>query len=235
MKIADLKINRILDLATGVGQFIPYLLNENKSITQVIGLDICERSIAQAEKNFQDESKVSFMKVDAESLPFANDSFDAISINNSLHHFEKIGQVLAQARRVLSPAGYLIVNEMTSDSEQNQAQQSHILIHHWFAEIDRQMGRFHDETYTSKKLRELVKSNGFEIIEEEIYNQEIANPKDEKFIENYTRIISQTKERLVTKLPDSLVSKAEDIIKHLQDYGYSPAKAIMMIAKKNEE
>lgn len=234
MKIADLNIKKVLDLATGHGQFIPYLLQENKGISEIIGIDICEKSLALAEKNFKDQEKVTFRKLDASSLPYENSSFDAVSINNSLHHFKDIDSVLKEAKRVLSSHGYLIVNEMTCDNGQNQAQQTHILLHHWFAELDRLMNRFHDNTYTSSKLINIVVTNGFELIKKETYNHNIDNPKDERIIENYTKIIKTTKEKLADKLPKEFIIKTEGIIKHLQEYGYSPARSIMMIAKKKE-
>ncbi|MBI9032586.1 hypothetical protein JEZ13_11380 [bacterium] len=62
MKISELKMAKVLDLATGVGQFIPYLLAENESIESVIGVDVCERSLEQAIKNGSLSSRVGLRK-----------------------------------------------------------------------------------------------------------------------------------------------------------------------------
>ncbi len=235
MEISNLYIKKILDLATGLGQFIPYLLDQIQDLEEIIGVDTCQRSIEAAEKNFKNDKRVSFLNLDAKELPFADHYFDGISLNNSLHHFEDIPGVFKEAKRILSPKGYLIFNEMTSDSGQSQSQQSHILLHHWFADIDRLLKRYHDHTYSSEKIIELITANGFDIIEKEIYNHEIPNPKDAKMIESYINTIRITRDRLTQKIPHSILDEAENIVNHLSEHGYSPARAIMIIAQKSKE
>ncbi len=232
MEISELKMAKVLDLATGVGQFIPYLLAENESIESVIGVDVCERSLEQASKNFTDP-RVSFQKSNAKDLPFASNLFEGITINNSLHHFENIPSVLAEASRVLADCGYLIINEMCSDEGQSPAQQSHIMIHHWFADLDKMMNRFHDYTYTSEKLRNLVTENGLKIIHQYIYDHAIPNPKDENLVRNYRQTITNTKMRAEqNQAPSSFLEKADTILVHLDQHGYSPARSILIIAQK---
>ena len=235
MQLSELNLTNVIDIATGVGQFIPSLLNENKDIESIVGVDTCERSIAQAEKNFSDP-RVSFMVADAANLSYLNDSFSGVTINNSLHHFEDVNSVLLEAKRVLSPTGYLIINEMCNDNNQSPSQQSHIMIHHWFAEFDKFMNRFHDLTYTSDKICKLISHNGFKIIHQEIYDSKIPDPKDDKLIENYTNIILTMKKRANKNgAPLIFLKQANKIIKHLKQYGFSPARNIIIIAKKISE
>ena len=232
MNISDLKINKILDLATGMGQFIPYLLSENKDIEELIGVDVCSKSIAQAEKNCSDP-RVSFQIIDARSLPFSDNYFDGVAINNSLHHFENIEIVLAEAKRVLASDGYLIIHEMVSDAGQSPSQQSHIQIHHWFAELDSFMNRFHDYTFTSKTIESLISENGFEIIHKEIYDREKDNPRDEKLIQNYKNFILKAMEQAEKKNASlDFIKQGNRVLDHLCEYGYSPARNILLIAQK---
>lgn len=234
MEVSELKLSNVIDIATGLGQFINYLLAENASIESIIGIDTCENSIAQAVKNFNDP-RVSFAVADASKLNFEPNSFSAVTLNNSLHHFEDIKNVLDEARRILSPRGYLIVNEMCSDNNQSPAQLSHIMIHHWFAKLDKYMNRFHDLTFSTHKISKLISDNGFRIIHQKIYDSELVDPKNERLIENYTNTILTTKKRLENNnnIPKSLLDESESIVEHLQLHGFSPARNVLIIAKKN--
>ncbi len=232
MELSKLKLINVIDIATGVGQFIHYLLEENTGIESIIGVDTCQRSIEQAEKSFSDP-RVTFAIANAVSLEYADESFSGVTINNSLHHFEDIKGVLSESKRVLLPNGYLIVNEMCNDEGQSLAQQSHIKIHHWFAELDTLMKRYHDYTYSTKKISHLISNNGFKIIHQEIYDSEIANPKDINLIENYIKtIIAMQKRAEANNAPIAFLEQADKIIEDLKQYGFSPARNILIIAQK---
>ena len=55
---------------------------------------------------------VTFAIVDAQEIPFAEDSFDAVIANHMLYHVPDVDQALAEIRRVLRPAGrcYAVTN-----------------------------------------------------------------------------------------------------------------------------
>ena len=75
-----------------------------------------------------------------------------------MHHFVNIDRVLAETKRVLKPDGYFLVQEMFNDGEQNDAQKTHILQHHWGAEIDSLLGTVHHKTYLKQKLKDIIES-----------------------------------------------------------------------------
>jgi demethylmenaquinone methyltransferase/2-methoxy-6-polyprenyl-1,4-benzoquinol methylase len=52
---------------------------------------------------------------DAQALPFADESFDAVLMVSMLHHVEDRAAALAEARRILRPGGRLVLKGFTRD------------------------------------------------------------------------------------------------------------------------
>ena len=95
--------------------------------------------------------------MDAGYLEFEDDSFDTVCMSFSLHHLYDTGRVLAEMKRVLKPDEYFLVQEEFSDGEQNEAQRTHILEHHWGAEIDSLLGTVHRSIDVNVSCKGLVK------------------------------------------------------------------------------
>jgi len=141
---------RLLDVASGVGQFTRILVDCLGGYEQVIGIDTSATAIERANSGFT-ESDVSFEVADATTLPFPDDSFDAVSFSNSLHHMKDLEAVFSEIQRVLIPGGQLILFEMHSDAP-SSASQNAIDLHLWAASVDRAIGRFHDPVMTREQL-----------------------------------------------------------------------------------
>ncbi|MBN1921779.1 MAG: class I SAM-dependent methyltransferase [Anaerolineae bacterium] len=154
--IGHLHGGRALDVATGSGSFIHFLLEGLPAYTEIIGLDASERAAAAFAKTFADRPAIRFVLGDAMALSFETSSFDLVCIANSLHHFDEPAMVLAQMLRVLRPGGYLLVAEMVCD-RQTETQLTHVYLHHWWAAIDSLSGITHHETYQREALVAMVK------------------------------------------------------------------------------
>jgi SAM-dependent methyltransferase len=89
----------VLDLCTGHGVVAAELLARGAAVT---GLDFSAAMISLAQKAVPD---VSFVHGDAMSLDFADSSFDAVTIGFGVPHFPDPERGLAEAARVLKPAG----------------------------------------------------------------------------------------------------------------------------------
>jgi SAM-dependent methyltransferase len=64
--------------------------------------------LAQARANLGEAAaRFNFRQVDAQAIPFADGSFDAVIANHMLYHVPDRGQALAEIRRVLRPGGTL--------------------------------------------------------------------------------------------------------------------------------
>ena len=148
---------KILDVGTGNGNFIRILTALDNSFSEIIGIDLIDGAIEVSKKNFEDE-RINFFKMDALNMEFEDSSFDFVCLSNSLHHLEDIPGILKEMERVLKPDGALIFCEMMSNNL-DKRQKSHLLMHHFAAEVDVARGRFHDKTFTNKRILEILKQD----------------------------------------------------------------------------
>lgn len=104
----------ILDVATGTGDFAIEALKAGPE--KVIGVDISAGMLARGKEKVSKAglgNKIELQLVDAESLPFANDHFDAITVAFGVRNFENLEKGLREMQRVLKPGGDLVVIEFS--------------------------------------------------------------------------------------------------------------------------
>lgn len=143
-----------LDVACGRGGFTEMLRASLHSYGQIIGIDVREDAVANANETRPDDS-LRFEVMDAAGITYPDETFDLVSCAFSLHHLPDPHTVLAEMRRVLKPGGMLVVVEMYHDNL-TEPQKTEILVHHWAAEIDTALGELHRPTYTRDQILELV-------------------------------------------------------------------------------
>ncbi|MCS7028209.1 MAG: bifunctional demethylmenaquinone methyltransferase/2-methoxy-6-polyprenyl-1,4-benzoquinol methylase UbiE [Bacteroidia bacterium] len=105
----------ILDVATGTADFAIAALDLNPE--KVIGIDISEKMLAIGKKKIQQkklQDKIELTLGDSESLPFADNSFDAVTVAFGVRNFEYLTQGLSDIYRVLKPNGTLLVLEFSN-------------------------------------------------------------------------------------------------------------------------
>jgi len=156
-RLREISGGKVLDVATGSGNFIDGLVKMLKDYDCFVGIEISEKDLKSARKRFEG-MPMEFVEMDAGHLMFRDNSFDTVCISYSLHHLGNAGRVLTEMRRVLKPDGYFLVQEMFSDGEQDEAQKTHILQHHWNAEIDSLLGTVHHKTYRRQKIKNVIES-----------------------------------------------------------------------------
>lgn len=62
-------------------------------------------------RNIGDQPGFVFSQADSADLPFADDTFDVITLNMALHHFPNLQASLAEVRRVLTGDGVVLIRE----------------------------------------------------------------------------------------------------------------------------
>jgi ubiquinone/menaquinone biosynthesis C-methylase UbiE len=90
---------RVLDVATGPGHLAVAAARRGASVT---GIDIAEGMLALAAER---HPEVSFVRADAEALPFEDESFDAVVGAFIINHLPRPEAALAEFARVLAPGG----------------------------------------------------------------------------------------------------------------------------------
>lgn len=92
----------VLDIGCGRGHLANQLAVEN---FQVTGIDKSAESIELAQqKNFQ--GKITFVRGDIHTLPFEDETFDAVTCLEILEHVDDPKKVLSEIQRVLKPNGF---------------------------------------------------------------------------------------------------------------------------------
>jgi SAM-dependent methyltransferase len=93
--------------------------------------------------------------MDALNPTFPPGSFDTVTMSASLHHFDDPRAILGAMRRLVRPGDTIVVAEMYADG-QTEAQRTHVLLHHWWAAVDRRWGAVHRDTYRRTDLVQLL-------------------------------------------------------------------------------
>tara|TARA_B100000963_G_C22608855_1_gene663922 strand:- start:1351 stop:1965 length:615 start_codon:yes stop_codon:yes gene_type:complete len=102
--VAEQKPSRILDVATGTGDLALELQRACPS-AEVTGADFCEEMLELARDRGLKQSLVA----DGLKLPFADDSFDAVTVAFGLRNMSDWKKGLQEMGRVVRPSGFVLV------------------------------------------------------------------------------------------------------------------------------
>jgi len=131
----------VLEVACGAGMGLGYLA---QIANRVVGGDIEEKCLRFAEKTYGGNEKVEIRKLDAQNLPFNDDSFDVVLMYEAIYYLPNPMKFFSEACRVLRPGGVLIV-----------------------VSVNREWGGFDPSRYSirylsAKELAEEMREAGFE-------------------------------------------------------------------------
>jgi ubiquinone/menaquinone biosynthesis C-methylase UbiE len=155
-------VGHLLDVATGEGEFLRFLLDSVASFDSATGLEPSKENLAIA-KNKLFPYKVDLVLGNVRKLPFEESYFDFVSVSNALHHFELPVKSVQAMMRVLVSGGRLLINETISD-DLNPAQEAHYDFHTLKADIDTARGTiYHRHNYTRQEVLELVQEAHVEV------------------------------------------------------------------------
>lgn len=111
MKVS--KGSKALDVCTGTGDWAIALAQEIGTDGAVTGLDFSENmlKVAQEKRKQQGLNHVTFMQGNAMELPFADNSFDYVTIGFGLRNVPDYNTVLREMYRVTKPGGKVVCLE----------------------------------------------------------------------------------------------------------------------------
>jgi demethylmenaquinone methyltransferase / 2-methoxy-6-polyprenyl-1,4-benzoquinol methylase len=105
---------RLLDGATGTGDQILSFFKHSKKIASVIGIDLSLEMLNIARQKIEQKGwaqRVSFQEASLLSLPFAENSFDCMTISFGIRNVTDVPLALRECHRVLCPGGRLLILE----------------------------------------------------------------------------------------------------------------------------
>jgi ubiquinone/menaquinone biosynthesis C-methylase UbiE len=112
--VADVEPLRVLDIGTGTGA-MAIAIKESIPAAEVHAVDPSEPMLDAARMNgVRAGTVVHFRSGWAQSLPFADDEFDAVAFAAVLHHIPSAQRdvAMSEARRVLRPGGRVLIVEL---------------------------------------------------------------------------------------------------------------------------
>ncbi|MBN1494432.1 class I SAM-dependent methyltransferase [Candidatus Peregrinibacteria bacterium] len=113
--LKSLNDKEVLDIACGGGGKSIWLA-ENTELKTMTGIDISKNFIDQAKKFAAEKNlseKIKFKVASAKELPFKDNSFDVVFLNDALEHIPNPEKALKEASRVIRPGGSICINLAT--------------------------------------------------------------------------------------------------------------------------
>jgi len=106
--VASWRPDKVVDLATGTGD-LALAIQRNLADADLIGVDFSEKMLAIAKQ----KGVPQVIAADALALPFADRSFDCVTIAFGLRNMKDWGAALREMSRVLDATGHLLVLEFS--------------------------------------------------------------------------------------------------------------------------
>jgi ubiquinone/menaquinone biosynthesis C-methylase UbiE len=228
---SKLSAGRVLDVATGGGGFITYLVETLKDYTQITGIDSNESRLEAARKAHPQDN-IHFQCMDATRMDFPDNHFDTVCMANSMHHMAQLADVLSEMMRVCKPGGTIIISETYRDG-QSETQLSNVLLHDWWAAVDTAEGITHHSTFTRQQLFELI---GKADLHQRKYYEESdldSDPLNPDLIKELDEIIDRFIQRSqALNGGEELCQRGEQLRQRVHQVGFHGATSLIMIGEK---
>ncbi len=109
-------VSHVLDVAVGTADLAIEMLRTGKA-QQVTGIDLSEQMMAiGAQKCMKRNVEVTFVKGDAQDMPFEDNTFDAVTCAYGCRNFRSLDEGLKEMFRVLKPGGQVTILEFSYPS-----------------------------------------------------------------------------------------------------------------------
>jgi len=140
---------KILDVGTGTGILMPFLLKAVGPTGQVSAIDYAEKMVKICKSKYDHLPNVTVTLQQVETLDFPSQTFDAVTCFGLFPHIENKEEALRQMNLVLKTNGKLIIAHALSSTE--------IKAHHHNTSSE----VAHDVLPTSTVMKKLLKQAGF--------------------------------------------------------------------------
>lgn len=164
LKMAEISgRDRVLDVATGTG-FMAIAVADVGA--EVIAADFTREMLMEARSLFGDRGNVSLALADADRLPFAEGSFDAVTCRVSVHHFANPEAAFNEMARVCRVGGRVMIMDVVSSEDPAKS------------ELHNQMGRLRDSSevrqYRLSELEQMIRASGLKVSGVDVWPHRMA-------------------------------------------------------------
>ncbi|MFC1985749.1 class I SAM-dependent methyltransferase [Chloroflexota bacterium] len=119
----------VLDIGTGTGVFLPFLLSEIGKNGRIVALDIAEEMLKKARaKGF--DGNIEYLCTDITNTPLRDEIFDVVVCYSSFPHFQDKPRALAEMNRVIKSGGRLLICHTSSRATINEIHRAIALVRH---------------------------------------------------------------------------------------------------------
>ncbi len=149
-----------LDVATGGGHTALWLARQGWKVTAG---DIAPRMLQNAQKlcaeaGFSIETRL----FPAEAMPFADRSFDLVSVRVASHHFSSPAQFVQETARVLKPGGHFLLIDGSVPDEDPETEA-------WLHRVEKWRDPSHGRFLSRKAWETLVRGAGLSVLGSELH------------------------------------------------------------------
>jgi ubiquinone/menaquinone biosynthesis C-methylase UbiE len=115
--------SEVLDIGTGTGVFVPFLLKKIGQKGRLVCLDFAEAMLREA-KTKRFKGNIEYICVDIEDNDLPDDSFDAVVCYSVFPHFENKPRVMREINRLLRKGGRFYICHTSSRYDINKVHRS---------------------------------------------------------------------------------------------------------------
>jgi ubiquinone/menaquinone biosynthesis C-methylase UbiE len=199
---------RVLDVATGAGHtafaFAPH-------VAQVIATDITPEMLATTARLAQEKglANVGVQEADAETLPFADATFDLVTCRIAPHHFVAVQTFVQEVARVLKPGGlFALVDNVVPGSQGAPEAEEQRVAGEYINAIEKLRDPSHQRCLSMEEWLGILYRAGFTVL-----HQETA-PKTIEYLEWVQRMNASTE--VQTTIYDRVVNAPAAVQRYLQ-------------------
>src|SRR5512147_995773 len=151
-----------LDLATGGGHTALWLARHGWKVTAG---DIAPRMLENAQKlcaeaGFRIETRL----FPAEDMPFADSSFDLVTVRVAPHHFSSPAKFIGETARVLKPGGHFLLIDGSVPDDDPETED-------WLHRVEKWRDPSHGRFLSRKAWEELARTAGLKVVRSELHTR----------------------------------------------------------------
>ena len=206
------KVDKLLEVGCGVGAQTEILLRHFPEV-EITAIDLNDRQLNAAKEFHSNNQRVTFQKMNAKSMNFDDDSFDAAFLCWVLEHIPQPQQVVNELFRVIKKGGKVVISEVMNSTFFLDPYSPHIW-KYWMAFNDFQFSQAGDP-FVGAKLGNFLSNAGFADIVTTIKSEhrDARSPElRSEALVDWRSLMLSAKDELISAgcINQELVEKVED-------------------------